>query len=181
MSMSASSATVVFADRPSRALRVVLGAGTLVVGVLVLVWPHVAVLTVAIIVGIHLVAAGLIRGVTAFGAGTTGAVRVLYVVLGFLLVVAGVLFLAAPVTGVAFLVVLFGVSWVVNGVVELFHGFSGGGGWAVFSGVVSSLAGLVVLAYPAPSARAMVWLFGVALVAIGLSVCVSALLGDRRR
>jgi uncharacterized membrane protein HdeD (DUF308 family) len=182
MPMSAnqsSGATVVFADRPSRLLRIGLGVVTVIAGVLVLVWPDVAVVTVAIIVGIHLLGAGVVRGVTAFSADVSGGVRVLYVLLGLLFVVAGIMFLASPLKGIALLVLLFGVSWVVNGVIEMFHGFSGGGGWTIFSGAVSSLAGVAVLAYPAPSARAMVWLFGIALVAIGLSVSISAAVARR--
>jgi uncharacterized membrane protein HdeD (DUF308 family) len=171
--------TVVFADRPSRAARVGLGLITVLAGGLVLGWPNVGVLTVAVIVGLHLIAVGVIRVVAAF-TGAAGLPRVLYVLLGSLLAVAGILCLLSPFHAIALLVVLFGVAWIVNGVVELCHGFAGGGVWTAVSGAVSLAAGIAVLAYPAPSARVMVWLFGLALVAIGLTVFVSAVFGHRR-
>lgn len=169
-----------FADRPSRAWRIVLGVLTVVAGMLVLGWPGAAVVTVAVILGIQLITFGIVRVVTAF-TGATGVPRVLFVLVGALLVVGGVLCLLSPFQAVASLVVLFGLCWVVNGVVELVHGFAGGGGWAIVSGAVSVLAGIAVLAYPAPSGRVLVWLFGVALIAIGVSLFLSAVFGDRRR
>lgn len=181
MSVNQSSGvTVMFADRRSRAWWIGLGVVTVAAGVLILGWPGAAVVTVAVILGIHLIAFGVIRVVTAF-TGATGVPRVLYVLLGLLLGVVGVLCLLSPFQAIASLVVLFGLCWVVNGVVDLVHGFAGGGGWAIVSGMVSVVAGLAVLAYPAPSARVLVWLFGVGLVAIGLSVFLSAVFGDRRR
>jgi uncharacterized membrane protein HdeD (DUF308 family) len=149
--------------------------------VLILVWPDAAVVTVAIIVGIHLIVAGIVRAVTAVtrDAGNA-ALRALYLVLGLLLVAAGLLCLRSPFHATALLVVLFGLSWLVNGGIELFHGLTGGGGWTAVSGAVSLAAGVVVLAYPAPSARAMVWLFGLALVAIGLTIVVAAVAGGVR-
>lgn len=177
-----SGATVVISGRPTRGWRIGLGLITVVTGVLILGWPDAAVVTVAIIVGIHLIAAGVIRAVTAVtqDAGNA-AIRALYLLLGLLLVVAGVLCLRSPFHATALLVVLFGISWILNGGIELFHGVTGGGGWTAVSGAVSLAAGVVVLAYPAPSARAMVWLFGVTLVVIGLTMFVSAVAGTSRR
>jgi uncharacterized membrane protein HdeD (DUF308 family) len=72
-------------------------------------------------------------------------------------------------------VLLFGLSWIAGGVTETFHGVNGGGGWTIASGLVSLLAGIVVLVYPAPSVLVMVWLFGLALIAIGTTVAVGAI------
>jgi uncharacterized membrane protein HdeD (DUF308 family) len=176
-------ATVVISGRPSRVWRIGLGVVTVATGVLILGWPDAAVVTVAIIVGIHLIVAGVVRAVTAVTRdGGNAAVRALYLVLGLLLLVVGLLCLRSPFHATALLVVLFGISWVVSGGVELFHGVTGGGGWTAVSGAVSLAAGVVVLAFPAPSARAMVWLFGLALVVIGLTVFVAAVAdGSRRR
>jgi uncharacterized membrane protein HdeD (DUF308 family) len=174
-------ATVVISGRPSRVWRIGLGLITVATGVLILVWPDAAVVTVAILVGIHLIVAGAVRAVTAVTRDAGNAtVRALYLMLGLLLVAAGLLCLRSPFHATALLVVLFGLSWLVNGGIELFHGLTGGGGWTAVSGAVSLAAGVVVLAYPAPSARAMVWLFGLALVAIGLTIVVAAVVTPRR-
>lgn len=175
-----SSATVVFSAGPTRGWRIGLGLVTVATGALILGWPGAAVVTVAIIVGVHLIVAGVISVVLAL-VRNSGRMRVLYLLLGALLAVAGILCLSSPFHATTLLVVLFGVCWLVNGGIELCHGLMGGGGWTVASGVVSFAAGVVVLAYPAPSARAMVWLFGLALVTIGLTVFMGAVLGTRDR
>ncbi|GAB1515250.1 DUF308 domain-containing protein [Actinophytocola sp. KF-1] len=163
-------AKVVISTRPSHGWRVGLGLFTSVTGLLILMWPRAAVATVAVIVGVHLVVAGVVRAVTALR--RDGGVRTLYLVLGLLLVVAGLLCLRSPFHATAVLVVLFGVAWLVNGGIELFHGVSGAGGWTSASGAVSFACGVVVLAYPAPTAHAMIGLFGLSLVAIGLMTFV---------
>ncbi len=167
----------VFPKGPTRGWRIGMGVFTMGAGVLVLAWPDVAVVTVAIIVGVHMIIAGIFLVVTAFS--RERAMRVLYLLLGILLALAGLLCFRSPFHATTLLVVLFGLTWLVNGVVELFHGLAGGGGWVILSGGVSIVAGAAVLAYPAPSARVMVWLFGVALLAIGMSVLIAAVQRDR--
>jgi uncharacterized membrane protein HdeD (DUF308 family) len=110
----------------------------------------------------------------------SGRTRALYLILGLFLVAAGTWCLVLPFPAAAFLVLLFGLSWVVNGVIELIHGFTGGGGWTIASGAVSLVAGIVVLAYPAPGVLALAWLFGLALIAIGLTVTIGAMATGRR-
>jgi uncharacterized membrane protein YjjP (DUF1212 family)/uncharacterized membrane protein HdeD (DUF308 family) len=180
MSTNESGATVVFSGGPTRGWRIGLGLVTVATGALILVWPGAAVVTVAIIVGVHLIVAGVVSVVLAL-VRDSGRMRVLYLLLGVVLVVAGILCLSSPFHATTLLVVLFGVCWLVNGGIELCHGVMGGGGWTVASGVVSFAAGVVVLAYPAPSARAMAWLFGLTLVTIGLTVFMGAVLGARDR
>ena len=137
--------------------------------------------TVAVIVGVHLIVAGIVRIVTAVTRDIeTGSLRALYLLLGLLLLIVGLLCLRSPFRATAVLVLLFGLSWIFNGVIELFHGFMGGGGWTIVSGVVSLVAGIVVFAYPAPSVRGMVWLFGIALIAIGLVTTLGAIVARPR-
>jgi uncharacterized membrane protein HdeD (DUF308 family) len=91
-----------------------------------------------------------------------------------LLVILGILCLRSPLHTIALLVLLFGLSSIVSGALELFHGVTGGGGWAIASGVVSILVGIVVLSYPVGSVATMIWLFGIALLVMGLSVSIGA-------
>jgi uncharacterized membrane protein HdeD (DUF308 family) len=171
--------TTVISTRPSRGWRIGFGLVTVVAGVLILAWPGAAVLTVAVILGIHLIVAGIYRAVTALTRDIDGTLRALYLLLGLLLIVVGILCLRSPFRATAVLVLLFGLSWIANGVIELFHGVNGGGGWTIASGVVSLLAGVVVLVYPAPSVLAMVWLFGIALIVIGATATVEAMISRR--
>jgi uncharacterized membrane protein HdeD (DUF308 family) len=169
--------TTVIATTPSRGWLIGFGIVTAVAGICILVWPKAAVATVAVIVGLQLIVVGIIRMVTAVTQDIeSGGLRALYLFLGLLLLIVGILCLRAPFHTAAVLVLLFGVSWIVNGVIEVFSGFTGGGGWIIVSGAVSLVAGIVVLAYPAPSALAIVWLFGISLIAIGLVATIGAIM-----
>ena len=178
--MSAAARTVI-TTRPSQGWTIAFGALTVIAGVLVLVWPGAALVTVSIILGIHLIIAGIIRTVTALTRDIdSGLVRALYLILGLLLVIAGIVCLVRPFHAATFLVLLFGLSWAVNGVIELFHGFTGGGGWTIAAGAVSLVAGIAVLAYPRSGVLAIAWLFGLALIAIGLTVAIGAMMTGQR-
>lgn len=166
----------------SRGLRVALGVVTVVAGALILAWPGGTLLTVAVLLGIQLIIAGIVRAVTAFTFDADSvAGRILFLLLGVLLVIVGILCLRAPSRTVAILVLLFGLSTIVSGVLEFFHGVTGGGGWAIASGTVSILIGIIVLSYPVGSVSAMIWLFGLSLLVVGLTGIVGAFTPSRSR
>jgi uncharacterized membrane protein HdeD (DUF308 family) len=177
-STSSRSATVSFGA--SRTLRVCLGVVTAVAGGLIMAWPGGTLVAAAVIVGIQLIVAGVVRAVTAFTFDVESvAARILFLLLGILLVVLGIVCLRSPQRTIALLVLLFGISCVISGALELFHGFTGGGGWAIASGIVSILVGIVVLAYPVTSVSTLVWLFGITLVVIGLTTLFGAFVPSR--
>jgi uncharacterized membrane protein HdeD (DUF308 family) len=169
------SAATVAVRGQSRSVRIAFGVMSAVVGALILAWPGGTLVAVAVLLGIQLIIGGVVRAVTAFTFDADSvAARILFLLLGVLLIVLGILCLRAPQRTIAVLVLLFGISCVVSGVLELFHGFTGGGGWAIASGVVNVLIGVVVLSYPVSSVTTLIWLFGIALVVIGLFAIVSA-------
>lgn len=182
MSTTESSAGSIMAVGRSRGWRIAFGAVTALVGLLMLLWPDATLLTVAVLLGLQLIVAGIFRIVTAFAQDAeSGAARALFLVLGLLLIIAGVLCLRAPVRTVGILVLLFGLTWVVSGVIEMFQAFGGGGGRAFLFGLISLLAGIVVLFYPVTSVVVMIWLFGIALVAIGIAAIVDAVAEPKSR
>ena len=164
-----------------RWLRLAFGVVTAVAGVLILAWPGGTLVGVAVLVGLQLIIGGVFRAITAFTFPADGvAARILFLLLGILMVVLGILCLRAPLQTIAVLVLLFGLSCVVGGALELFHGVTGGGGWVIASGVVSILVGIVVLSYPVSSVSTLIWLLGIALVVVGLTVVTGALAPSRR-
>jgi uncharacterized membrane protein HdeD (DUF308 family) len=172
---SSSTAGTISAIGRSPGWEIALGVATVAAGLVVLFWPDATLVAVAVVVGLLLIVAGIFRVVTAFSLDTDSAgMRALFLLLGLLLIVVGILCLRSPFRTVAILVLLFGVSWIVNGVIEMFHGFAGGGGWAIVSGTVSVLVGIVVLVYPVPSVVTMIWLFSIALIVIGVAEIVGA-------
>jgi uncharacterized membrane protein HdeD (DUF308 family) len=166
----------------SRWLRIAFGVVTAIAGVLILAWPGGTLVAVAVLLGIQLIVGGVFRAITAFTFPADGvAARILFLLLGILLVILGILCLRSPLQTIAVLVLLFGLSCVVSGAMELFHGFAGGGGWAIASGIVGILVGIVVLSYPVSSVATLIWLLGIALVVIGLTSILGAFTLGRSR
>ncbi len=166
----------------SRGPRIAFGVVTAVAGGLILAWPGGTLVAVAVLLGIQLIIGGVFRAVTAFTFDADSvAARILFLLLGIVLVILGILCLRSPLQTIAVLVLLFGVSSIFSGALELFHGVTGGGGWAIASGIVSILVGIVVLSYPVSSVATLIWLFGIALVVVGLTSVIGALTPNRGR
>lgn len=165
----------------SRGWLVAFGLVTLVAGILVLLWPTQSVLVLAVILGIWLLVAGVFRLVVAIAVDEArGGTRLLIAALGVLAILVGVLCLARPFQTATGLALLLGAFWVVAGIIEFFHGLTDhvpGRAWVIVSGLVSVIAGIVVLAYPAASLIALTWLFGIVLIVFGAMALGSGLAG----
>ena len=76
------------------------------------------------------------------------------------------------------LVVFLGIFWIVNGVIEIFTALSHREmpqrGWTVAMGVLSVLAGIIVLAYPGLSLYGLAIILGVWLLIFGVMEMVAA-------
>lgn len=155
----------------SRGWTVAFGALTLIAGILLLVWPGQSILVLAVILGIWLLVAGVFRLIAAVALDEgQGSSRALIALLGVVAILVGILCLARPFQTATALALLLGAFWIVAGVIEFFHGIAGdtpGRGWAIAAGLVSVLAGIVVLAYPGASLVVLTWLFGIWLIVLG--------------
>ena len=149
------------------------GVISLLAGVAVLAWPGRTLIVVAVLFGIQLVVTGIFRFVAAFASeDLTGGTRVLLAVLGVLSLIIGLYAVRHVLVTLLALALLFGIYWIVNGAVELFMALSARGvpgrGWTVVMGVISMLAGLLVLVYPAISLLTLVVVLSVWLLVLGL-------------
>ncbi|HEV2371346.1 MAG TPA: HdeD family acid-resistance protein [Streptosporangiaceae bacterium] len=149
------------------------GVLTVAVGIVALVWPGRTLLVIAVLFGIQLIVAGIFRFVGAFASSDlSGGTRVLYAVLGLLSLVIGLYAVRHILLTLLALVLLLGIFWVVNGVVELFAALSHrempDRGWTGFMGVLSILAGIVVLVYPGLSLFVLDVVISVWLVVFGI-------------
>lgn len=164
------------------ALRTALGIGgavSVIVGILILVWPgRTAEVTVGII-AIYVIVAGVIYAALGiFSRSLGGWARVGHIVLGVLFVAAGIYSLvnltAATVWFAAFIGILIGILWIVEGVVSLSTlGGSASKGWTIFFAIVSILAGVTLLF--SPLYVAIIWLFiGISLLVLGVFQIVRA-------
>ncbi|WP_432056870.1 HdeD family acid-resistance protein [Streptomyces sp. bgisy022] len=149
---------------------------TLVPGVLVLVWPEATLHVVAVLIGLYLLLTGGFRFVAVFA--REGHERLPGLLLAVLYVLAGVLCLRNPLQTVAALSLIVGMVWLVSGVLTLYAALATGTlphrGLLMAVAVLAVVAGIVVLALPAESARALTRLLGLWLVLLGLAEAVVA-------
>jgi uncharacterized membrane protein HdeD (DUF308 family) len=155
------------------------GIVTLLVGLAAVVWPGRTVVVIAVLFGIQLVAAGIYRFVGAFAADeASGGTRVLLALLGVLSFIVGLYALRHILITVAALALLLGIFWIVNGAVEAFTALSHRGmpsrGWTVLMGLLSVIAGVVVLVYPAISLATLAVVLGFWLLVLGVMEVVLA-------
>jgi uncharacterized membrane protein HdeD (DUF308 family) len=148
------------------------GIITLVIGIAALVWPGRTLLVVAVLFGIQLIVMGIFRFAGAFASDDlTGGTRVLLALLGVLSLIIGLYAVRHVLITLLALALLLGIFWIVSGVVELFTAISHREmrhrGWNALMGVISALAGIVVLAYPGISLVVLAVVLGVWLVVFG--------------
>lgn len=162
---------------------VAFGVLTLVAGILVLGWPGRTILALAVVLGIWLLVVGVFRLVAAVAFDDAQASsRVLLALLGMVAILVGILCLARPFQTATALALLLGAFWIVGGVIEFFHGIVGrvpGRGWVIVGGLVSVIAGIVVLAYPGASLVVLAWLFGIWLIVLGAVAIAAGFVGRR--
>jgi uncharacterized membrane protein HdeD (DUF308 family) len=129
------------------------GIITLIVGIITLVWPGRTLLVVAVLFGAQLIVMGIFRFIGAFAADDiSGGSRVLLALLGVLSLIIGLYAVRHVLITLLALALLLGIFWVVSGTTELFTALSRretpNRGWTIFTGLLSVLAGVVVLIYP---------------------------------
>ncbi|MCX4700041.1 HdeD family acid-resistance protein [Streptomyces sp. NBC_01373] len=150
---------------------------TLALGVLVLVWPEATLHVLAVLIGLHLLVGGAFRFVDVFA--RAGHERLPGLLLAVLYVLAGVLCLRNPLQTINALSLIVGVVWLVSGILTLYTALAADDlphrGVVLGIAVLGIVAGIVVLALPAESARALTRLLGLWLVLLGLGEAVVAL------
>jgi uncharacterized membrane protein HdeD (DUF308 family) len=155
------------------------GIVTLLAGLLTLAWPGRTIVVIAVLFGIQLVVAGIFRFIAAFASDDeTGATRVLLALLGVLSFIVGLYALRHVLVTIVTLALLLGIFWIVNGAVEVFtaltHRRMAGRGWTVFMGLLSVVAGVVVLIYPGISLTTLAVVLGFWLLVFGIMEIVLA-------
>ena len=155
------------------------GIITFLAGIVVLAWPGATLLVIAVLFGIQLITAGIFRFVAAFATeDASGGTRVLLALLGVLSIIIGLWAVRHVLLTLLALIVLLGIFWVVNGTIELFTALSHRGmperGWTAAMGVLSILAGIVVLIYPGESLLTLSIVLGIWLLIYGVMEIMTA-------
>ncbi len=155
------------------------GLLTLIAGIAVLAWPSETLLVLAVLFGIQLIISGIFRFVGALATDDlTGGTRVLLALLGVLSIIVGLWAVRHVLLTLLALIVFLGIFWIVNGVIEIFtavaHREMPQRGWTIAMGVLSVIAGIIVLAYPGLSLYGLAIILGIWLLIFGVMEMAAA-------
>jgi uncharacterized membrane protein HdeD (DUF308 family) len=155
------------------------GAVMVLIGIAALVWPDASLLVISWLFAISLLVNGLVQIMRSFAdSEAPGGRRVLFGLLGALALLAGVLCLRSPLQTLGAIALLIGAWWVVSGVLTLVSAVGGATegsrGWAAVLGVLSVIAGFVVLLQPGMSLLVLTITLGVSLIVLGVVVIIDA-------
>ncbi|MGF0174877.1 HdeD family acid-resistance protein [Streptomyces sp. Marseille-Q5077] len=166
------------------AWQVVLGTGvcSLVLGILVLVWPDAPLFVSGVLFGLYLLISGIFQLVSAFGTHRTTSLRVLAFVSGTVSVLLGLFCFRRPMQSVLLLALWIGIGWLFRGVTQTLAAASDKSmparGWQIFLGIVTVVGGIVLIDSPIESVTVLMLLGGCWLVAVGV---VEIVIGIRMR
>jgi len=166
------------------AVRVALGvsgAVALIIGIIIVFWPKTAAAGLVVLLAITLLISGIsYLGIGIFARGISGGSRTLDIIFGILLIIAAIVAFANLSGTTAFLAVflgiLVGIAWIVEGAVTLAQlGDAPSRGWAVFFGLLSIIAGIVLLFSPLWGIVVLFILAGISLIVLGIVQIIRAI------
>ena len=156
----------------------VLGVLTLILGIIVSFHPSGSLNVVAVLFGILMILSGIFHLVRIFDEDERH--RVWTGVAGLLSIVIGVVLIRHLHLTVALVGLVVGITWIVQGLSALIGGIAGGDregrAWWIAFGVISVIAGIVVVSAPVSSLSALALLLGIWFVIMGIFEIVAALL-----
>ncbi|MEE6176706.1 HdeD family acid-resistance protein [Mycobacterium sp. 050134] len=156
------------------------GLLSLVLGVLVLAWPGISVVVAAIAFGVYLLITGIAQVAFALALHVSAGSRILLFISGAASLILALLAFRHFGQGYAILLlaIWIGVGFIFRGVATTVSAISDpilpGRGWSIFVGLISLLAGIVVLASPFESIVTLALVVGVWFVVIGVFEIVSS-------
>jgi uncharacterized membrane protein HdeD (DUF308 family) len=157
---------------------VVLGALTLILGIIVSFHPSGSLNVVAVLLGILMILSGIFHLVRIFGPGEEH--RVWLGIAGLLFIVIGVVLIRHLHLSLALVGLFVGLSWVVQGVTAIIGGIADGAregrAWWITFGVVSLIAGIVVTATPVSSLTVLAVLLGIWFIIMGIFEIIGGLM-----
>jgi len=155
------------------------GILAVVFGLLALIWPRISLIVLMLLFAAYVFVDGVITLVTGFRGRGIDRRWLLAVLEGAAGVLIGILTVLWPEITAMVLLVLIALWAVVTGVLEIAAGVQASrataGGWLLLAGgVLSVIIGILLLAYPAGGALAVVWLIGLYALVFGVLLCVLA-------
>ncbi|MFB7334973.1 HdeD family acid-resistance protein [Streptomyces adustus] len=148
------------------------GVASLVLGVLVLIWPHASVRIAGVLFGIYLLISGVLQLISAFGTHRRTSLRVLAFISGALSIVLGLFCFRGIMQSTLLLALWIGIGWLIRGITQTLAAVQDSGmparGWQIFLGIVTFVAGIVLIDAPLKSVAILTLLGGIWLIVVGI-------------
>lgn len=157
---------------------VVSGLLAVAIGVAIVAWPGISITVAAIFFGAGLLLTGIQQVFFAFSLHVSAGGRVLLFISGAASLILAIMAFRHLYDAVLLLAIWIGVGFIFRGVATTVSAISDptlpGRAWNVFVGLISLVAGVVVLASPFDSIGTLALVVGVWLIVIGVMEVVSA-------
>jgi uncharacterized membrane protein HdeD (DUF308 family) len=154
------------------------GLLALALGIAVLVWPTITIIIAAIFFGAYLLVTGITQVIFAFSLHVSAGGRVLLFISGAASLILAVLCFRSLANSILLLAIWIGVGFIFRGVATAVSAISDttlpGRGWEIFIGIISLVAGIVMLGSPFESVATLALVVGIWLVVIGIFEIASA-------
>jgi len=157
---------------------VVLGALTLILGLIVALHPSTSVNVIAVLLGILAILSGIFHLIRVFDPKEPH--RIWLGIAGLLFIVIGVILIRHLHLTRAIIGLIIGITWIVQGLAALIGGISGGvregRAWWIIFGAASVIAGIAVTVTPASSLNVLATLLGIWFMVMGVFEIIGGLL-----
>jgi uncharacterized membrane protein HdeD (DUF308 family) len=146
------------------------GVATLIIGILVMAWPEATLRVLTILFGIQLLVTGVYGLVKAFSGELEG--KGWAIALGIISIIVAIIVLRNVVETIYILALILGVYWVAHGLIQFVGAVADkkhpARGYTIVMGIISVIAGIIVLSWPVETVTAMAWLLGLWFVVLGI-------------
>lgn len=146
--------TIYFTDREQKDFESMskwfrgMGIGILVIGILAVILPHIATLTVQMLVAVILILSGILHIAHAFTVRKWRDIT-WELLFAILFLFTGLLFVAYPMSGAFALTVMLGLFFLILGIIQILSAMTWrqrpGWGWMLTGGVLSIILGIIVI------------------------------------
>ncbi|MEU6550786.1 HdeD family acid-resistance protein [Streptomyces sp. NPDC046915] len=162
----------------------VTGVASLILGILVLVWPGPSLLAAGVLFGLYLLISGVFQLGAAFGTHKATSLRVLAFISGALSILLGLFCFRGPMQSILLLALWIGIGWLIRGITQTLAAAHDSTvparGWQIFLGIVTFVAGIVLVVSPFRSVAVLTVVAGWWLVVVGIVEIVTSI-GIRSR
>lgn len=160
----------------------ILGLITLILGAVIVSRPAHTLIAVAVLLGVVMIVSGVYQIARALSGREHE--RVWRGISGVVFLLTGLTLLRHLDLSVALIGLFIGFTWIIQGVLTLMECFSprrrrGETGWSVFFGIISLIAGIVVVTAPIASVRALTIFMGIWFIVLGAFEVLGSLAARR--